>query len=144
LSGVGALYRGPILDHGKRPRNFREITGARRAERDNPLCGDRVVVFVDVGGDCLRAVSFLGGGCSILTASASMMTERLAGATRAEVGTLMERFRALVCLGSDPAGPGEEPSLGALAAFAPLADFPGREPCATLPWLALRAALADD
>src|SRR5262245_43356052 len=90
------LYQELILDHSARPRNFREQAGVRKAEGYNPLCGDQATVFVDVQGDVVKDVSFVGKGCSISTASASLMTESVKGKTRAETDALFERFAALI------------------------------------------------
>ena len=99
-------------------------------------------MFVALRGETLDAVAFTGEGCSILTAAASMMTERLRGATRADAEALRERFEALVRGAGDPEAPDVAAALGELTAFAALAAFPGRVPCALLPWQALRAAMA--
>ena len=91
------LYQEVILDHAKRPRNFHEMPEAnRKANGHNPLCGDRATVFLHVEGDVVRDVSFEGSGCSISTASASMMTDALKGKTVAEAKALFERFHELV------------------------------------------------
>jgi nitrogen fixation NifU-like protein len=103
-----------------------------------------VAVFVDLQDRTLRAIGFTGEGCSILIASASMMTDRLWGATRADAVALVARFEALVRDGGGAEAPDAPPALGELAAFAALATFPGRVPCAMMPWLALRAALGGD
>ncbi len=136
------LYQEVILDHSRSPHNFREIPQAsHRAEGHNPLCGDRTTVFLSVEGDRVRDVSFQGAGCSISTASASMMTEALRGKTLLEVKTLFERFHELVT--ADPSRAAEvAPELGKLAAFAGVHEFPLRVKCASLPWHTLKAALA--
>ena len=144
-SDLRELYQEVILDHAKRPRNFRELPEAnRRAEGYNPLCGDKATVFVRLEGDRVTDVSFKGAGCSISTASASLMTEALKGKTRAEVEALFERFHTLVT--SDPAKAHENsaPELGKLAAFAGVCEFPVRVKCASLPWHTMRAALAGE
>lgn len=110
-------------------------------EQDNPLCGDHVAVFVDLRGETLGAVAFTGEGCSILIASASMMTERLCGATRGDAMALGARFETLVREGGGVETADPPPALGELSAFAAVAAFPGRVACAMLPWQALRAAL---
>jgi nitrogen fixation NifU-like protein len=134
------LYQEVILDHSKRPRNFRSMPDAdRRAEGYNPLCGDRETVFVDMDGDVVKDVSFQGAGCAISTASASMMTESVKGRTRAEAESLFERFRDLIV------GKGEESAeLGKLAVFSGVREYPVRVKCATLPWHTLKAALAQN
>jgi len=136
------LYQEVILDHGKRPRNLREIMGAsHKAEGYNPLCGDRATVFLTLKGDVVEDLSFVGKGCSISTASASMMTEALKGKTRAEAYALFERFHALVT--GEPAGQ-DAPPLGKLAVFSGVSEFPVRVKCASLPWHTLRAALSEE
>jgi nitrogen fixation NifU-like protein len=137
------LYQEVILDHAKKPRNFREMPDAsRRADGVNPLCGDRATVYLKVEGDRLVDVSFKGSGCSISTASASLMTDALKGRSRAEAEELFGRFHGLVT--SDPgraAQAAAEPGLGKLAAFAGVSEFPVRVKCASLPWHAMKAAL---
>jgi nitrogen fixation NifU-like protein len=135
------LYQEVILDHAKRPRNFHELEGEPlRAEGYNPLCGDKATVFVALEGDRVKDVSFVGKGCSISTASASLMTESLKGKTRAEAAELFERFHTLIT--ADPTAPrAEDPSLGKLQAFAGVCEFPVRVKCASLPWHTLKAAL---
>ena len=136
------LYQEVILDHAKRPRNFRELPEAnRRADGYNPLCGDKATVFVRLEGDVVKDVSFKGAGCSISTASASMMTEALKGKTRAEAEALFERFHRLVTSDPSKAAQNAAPELGKLAAFAGVCEFPVRVKCASLPWHTLKAAL---
>jgi nitrogen fixation NifU-like protein len=136
---LGDLYQEVILDHNKRPRNFRASPQAsHRAVGHNPLCGDRVTVYVDLDGDVLRDVAFEGSGCAISKASASMMTESLKGRTRAEAERLFRGFHRLVTgEGADGAGP----DLGKLVVFSGVSEFPVRVKCATLAWHTLRAAL---
>jgi len=133
-----SLYQEIIVDHNKRPRNFREIPDADRiANGDNPLCGDRLTVYVNVRGGVIRDIGFTGNGCAISTASASLMTEALLGKTEQEADALFEKFRDMV------AGPGRgaRGSLGKLEAFAGVRDFPVRVKCATLAWHTVRTAL---
>ena len=144
MSDLRDLYQEVILDHSKKPRNFRELPGARKAEGHNPLCGDRATVFVRLDGDRVSDVSFKGAGCSISTASASMMTEALKGKTRAEVDALFERFHALVTAPPDQAGQAVAPELGKLAVFAGVSEFPARVKCASLAWHTLKAAISGD
>jgi nitrogen fixation NifU-like protein len=139
MSDLRDLYQEVILDHSKRPRNFRALPGtASKAEGYNPLCGDRETVYVELDGDVLRDVAFQGAGCAISTASASMMTESLKGKTRAEADALFERFHRLIT-GKD--GTAAEPELGKLAVFSGVREYPVRVKCATLPWHTLKAAL---
>ncbi len=134
------LYQEVILDHHKKPRNFRRLEDAnKKAEGFNPLCGDKISLFLKVEDGVVRDVGFVGSGCAISTASASMMTECLKGKTEAEVEALFERFHDLVT-GKSPAGTAAE-GLGKLAVFAGVRDYPVRVKCATLCWHTLRAAL---
>jgi len=135
------LYQEVILDHGKRPRNFRELADAnRRAEGYNPLCGDRETVYLKVEGDVVRDATFQGAGCAISTASASMMTESVKGKSRAEAEALFDRFHDLIT-GRDAARPGAPP-LEKLEVFSGVREYPVRIKCATLPWHTLKAALS--
>jgi nitrogen fixation NifU-like protein len=139
MNDLRELYQEVILDHSKRPRNFREMEGASgKAEGFNPLCGDKATVYVRLEGDVVKDVSFKGAGCSISTASASMMTEALKGKTRAEAEALFERFHALITRGRP-----EETALdlGKLAVFSGVGEFPVRVKCASLPWHTVKAAL---
>jgi len=137
-AGLRDLYQQVIVDHSKQPRNFRRMTGAdRSAEGFNPLCGDRVTVYLQLDGDLIRDISFHGSGCSIFTASASLLTEGLRGKNLSEAGLLFEDFHRLVTGANGNHGG----RLGKLAAFAGVADYPMRVKCATLPWHALRSAI---
>lgn len=143
MSDLRELYQEVILDHTKKPRNKRVIADATgQSHGVNPLCGDQATVFVKVEGDRVVDVSFEGQGCSISTASASMMTEAVRGKTAAEVETLFERFHALVTAPSDQAGQSAAPELGKLAVFSGVCEFPVRVKCASLAWHTLKAALA--
>ena len=136
------LYQSVILDHHKRPRNFRELADAdRSAEGYNPLCGDKLKLFVKIVDDIVVDVSFVGSGCAISTAAASMMTEALKGKTRAEAEALFRRFHELITGKEPAAGAAESPPLGKLEVFAGVREFPVRVKCATLPWHTFRAAL---
>jgi nitrogen fixation NifU-like protein len=137
-SDLRELYQSVILDHHKKPRNFGELADANRgAEGYNPLCGDRVHVWLKLVNELVQDVRFTGSGCAISTASASMMTEALKGKTRAEAEALFRRFHDLLT----GAESGEGPGLGKLEAFAGVREFPIRVKCATLPWHTFRAAL---
>jgi nitrogen fixation NifU-like protein len=141
-SDLRDLYQETILDHGKRPRNFRALESAnRKAEGYNPLCGDRETVFLDLQGDVLRDISFEGVGCAISTASASMMTESLKGKSRAEAEALFAKFHDLIT-GGKPAPGG--PPLGKLEVFEGVREYPVRIKCATLPWHTMRLALSGE
>jgi len=131
------LYQQTILDHNRRPRNFRVIGGGRSAEGYNPLCGDRLTVFLRVRGDLIEDASFQGVGCAIAKASASLMTESVKGKTLSEAERLFECVQRLLT-----AGEGSRDDLGALVALSGVRHFPIRVKCATLPWQTLRAAAA--
>lgn len=135
-----SLYQSIILDHNRRPRNFRELTDADgRSEGRNPLCGDELTVWLKMDGERIEDVSFIGSGCAISKASASIMTTSVKGKTRAEAVALFERFHDLVT--GRPSTPPDDPALGQLAAFSGVSRFPVRVKCASLAWHALRAAL---
>jgi nitrogen fixation protein NifU and related proteins len=137
------LYQDIILDHGSHPRNFRKLEHPSHfAHGHNPLCGDRVTVFVALDGDRVRDVSFEGRGCAISTASASLMTEILKGKTLAEAEVLFDRFRAEVTgEGDASAPPGLEDEMDRLAPLAGVKLYPARVKCATLAWHAFETAL---
>ena len=136
------LYQELILDHGRRPRNFKALDNATRsAEGYNPLCGDIVKVYVQMDGDNVKDISFEGSGCAISTASASIMTETLKGKTRGEAEKLFETFHDLV---TGQQLPIDAPELGKLAVFSGVSEFPVRVKCATLSWHTLRAALSGE
>jgi nitrogen fixation protein NifU and related proteins len=134
------LYQEVILEHSKAPRNFRQLQNANHhAEGFNPLCGDRLTVYVNLEGDAIRDISFQGSGCAISKASASMMTQSVKGRTKQEADALFESFRRLVT-GQSNAG-SNQPELGKLAVFSGVSEYPMRVKCATLAWHTLRAAL---
>jgi nitrogen fixation NifU-like protein len=140
VSELRDLYQEVILDHTKRPRNRRRPeTCTASADGHNPLCGDRLTVYVTVEGDVVTDVAFEGSGCAISTASASMMTDALKGKTRAEVAALFETFHDVVTGVADPAS--VQDRLGKLAVFTGVSEFPVRVKCATLAWHTLTAAL---
>jgi nitrogen fixation NifU-like protein len=139
MTDLQDLYQELILDHGRRPRNFRPLDDASRsAEGYNPLCGDKVKIYVKMDDDVVKDISFQGSGCAISTASASIMTETLKGKTRAEAEELFETFHDLVTGQPSKLGAAE---LGKLAVFSGVSEFPIRVKCATLSWHTLRAAL---
>jgi nitrogen fixation protein NifU and related proteins len=136
------LYQEVILDHTKRPRNFHELADANHhADGYNALCGDKLTVYLKVEDDVVKDVSFLGAGCAISTASASMMTESLKGKTRQQVEELFESFHTLVTREKCPVP--ELQKLGKLTVFSGVREFPVRVKCATLAWHTMRAALDD-
>ena len=139
MGSLATLYQDLILDHNRAPRNFRIIENAnRRVEGNNPLCGDRLTVWLRMEGDRIQDVAFQGSGCAISRASASLMTTAIKGKTRREAEDLFNRFRRLVTGSLEP---DEAQTLGKLVAFAGVAEFPARIKCASLSWHALRAAL---
>jgi nitrogen fixation NifU-like protein len=140
MSDLRELYQEVILDHNRRPRNFGALPAAnRQAEGYNPLCGDKVTVFLDLEDDRIHGIAFQGSGCAISTASASLMTEALKGLTAEEAQAMFHRFHDLVTTG---AGEGS-PELGKLAVFSGVREFPMRVKCATLAWHTLLAALEE-
>ena len=131
------LYQEVILDHNKRPRNFRAIEGGRKAEGYNPLCGDRLTVYLRVNDTgVIEDISFQGAGCAIFKASASLMTDSVKGKTIAEAEALLDRFQKMVT------APAEAPldDMGKLTVLAGVRQFPVRVKCASLAWHTLRAA----
>jgi nitrogen fixation protein NifU and related proteins len=141
-SDLRELYQNVILDHHKKPRNFGKLADANReAEGYNPLCGDQFTFYLKLAEDVVQDVRFVGTGCAISTASASMMTERLKGKTRAEAEALFQQFHDLLTCPRELDKTGEDSSLGKLEAFAGVREFPVRVKCATLPWHTFLAAL---
>ncbi len=137
---VPDLYQEIILDHSKRPRNCHSMPDAtRQADGYNPLCGDKLKLFVKVENDIVVDVSFVGSGCAISTASASLMTESLKGKSREEALKLLEKFHEL--LTTDTA---VSQDLGKLVVFCGVRDYPARVKCATLAWHTLKSALSSD
>ena len=142
MSSTDALYQEIILEHNRKPRNFREMPDANRTvEGRNPLCGDALKLWMKLDGDQIADVSFLGQGCAISKASASIMTSAVKGKSRAEAEHLFERFHELV---TGKLAESDQKSLGSLRAFAGVARFPLRVKCASLAWHAMRSALAGD
>jgi len=140
MSDLRDLYQQVILDHQKKPRNFRALPMANRhAEGFNPLCGDKVQLFIKMENGVIKDVSFQGTGCAISTASASMMTESVKGKTSAEAEAIFKKFQDLVT--SEPHQEISAPDLGKLEVFSGVREFPVRVKCATLAWHTLRAAL---
>lgn len=132
------LYQDIIIEHSKRPRNFRKLDGsARQADGFNPLCGDAITVFVELDGDTIKDVAFQGAGCAISTASASVMSESLKGKTQEEAERMFQSFHGLVTGSPTASDPAE---LGKLAAFSGVSEYPMRVKCATLCWHTFRAA----
>jgi nitrogen fixation NifU-like protein len=139
MATLSGLYQDLILDHNRAPQNFRAMANAnRRADGNNPLCGDRLTVWLRMENGIIQDATFQGSGCAISKASASLMTSAVKGKTQAEAEALFERFRGLVTGSLEPE---EARSLGKLAAFSGLSEFPVRVKCASLSWHALKAAL---
>ena len=135
------LYQQLIIDHSRHPHNCRAMGDAdARADGHNPLCGDRVTLYLKLEDDRVSDISFQGNGCAISTASASLLTEVLRGKTRAEAAELFESFHDMV-MGTAPRDDSGETSLGKLRVFAGVSEYPVRVKCATLVWHTLRAAL---
>ena len=132
------LYQEVILDHNKRPRNFGPLEGATsEAKGHNPLCGDRLTLYLTLDNDRITDVGFEGSGCAISKASASLMTDAVKGHTVAEARSLFERFHHVVT--TPPDRPVED--LGKLSVLAGVREFPVRVKCASLAWHTLKAAL---
>jgi nitrogen fixation protein NifU and related proteins len=131
------LYQQVIIDHIKRPRNFRTMVGAnRQAQGKNPLCGDNFTIYMLMENDLVKDVSFQGSGCAISVASASMMTEALKGKSKAEAEKIFNHFHSMITQG----GKGDE-SLGKIGVLAGVNKFPARVKCAILSWHAANAAI---
>jgi nitrogen fixation NifU-like protein len=142
MDDLRELYQEMILDHYKNPRGRHKLAGANHhAEGYNPLCGDRVTVYLLVKGDVIEDVAFEGSGCAICTASCSVMTETLKGRTVLEAETMFKKFHDLVTC--EPDAEPDTDGLGKLAIFAGVREYPIRVKCATLPWHTLHAALED-
>lgn len=142
MSELSDLYQEVILDHNRRPRNYGTLPNASRtAQGHNPLCGDRLTLYVQLEGDTIAGISFEGSGCAISKASASLMTDAVKGRSVAEAGTLFDRFHEMVTSPFDR--PIEEEGLGKLAAFSGVREFPVRVKCASLAWHTLKSALSD-
>jgi nitrogen fixation protein NifU and related proteins len=138
MSDLSDLYQEVILDHNRRPRNFRRIDRpSHEAEGYNPLCGDRLTVFLTVDDGRIADVAFEGSGCAISKASASLMTDRVKGCTVPEAQDLFVRFQRMVTTPPDR----EVEDLGKLSALAGVREFPIRVKCASLAWHTLKAAL---
>lgn len=144
MDDLRELYQETILDHNKKPRNFRRLEDANReADGRNPLCGDELTLYARVNDDgVVEEVTFEGSGCAISKASASLMTDFVKGKSEADVEADVERFHKLVT--SSPSTPPETGELGKLAVFAGVREYPMRVKCATLAWHALRAALENE
>ena len=140
MNELSELYQQVILDHNRKPRNYRKLEAAnRKSEGFNPLCGDRIVVYLRMEGDVIQDIAFDGSGCAISKASASMMTESVKGKSKVEIQEVFERVRNM--LTSSPDAPIDSAGLGKLVAFSGVREFPVRVKCASLAWHTLNAAL---
>ncbi len=140
MADLRKLYQEAILDHYRNPRNFCKLEHAnRQAEGYNPLCGDRCSLYLQVEEGVIHDIGFIGMGCAISTASASMMTECLKGKTVAEAEAIFESFQNLVS--GDSAANADIIPLGMLAAFSSIREYPVRVKCAILAWHTMQAAL---
>jgi len=140
VNNTEALYQEIILEHNRKPRNFREMDDANRTiQGRNPLCGDELTLWMRVEGDAITDVSFKGQGCAISKASASLMTAAVKGKSRAEAEQLFDQFHKLV---KGELSDADQKSLGSLRAFAGVAKFPNRVKCASLAWHAMHSAIS--
>ena len=140
MSELSELYQQVILDHNKKPRNFRKLEHANHsAEGYNPLCGDQLTVYLNLEDDLVKEVGFEGSGCAISKAAASMMTQAVKGKSKEQVENLFKEFHSMVTGELDEER--QENSLGNLKIFAGVREFPVRVKCATLPWHTMHAAL---
>jgi nitrogen fixation NifU-like protein len=139
MANLEALYQEVILDHNRKPRNFREMESAdRRIEGRNPLCGDEITLWLKLDGDRVADVSFKGSGCAISKSSASLMTAAVKGKTRDETLQLFDRFHQMI---TGKMAEAAREKMGSLAALGGVSKFPIRVKCASLSWHALKAAL---
>ena len=140
MSELSELYQQVILDHNKKPRNFRKLEEANRmAEGYNPLCGDQLTVYLQLEDEVVKDVSFEGSGCAISKAAASMMTQSVKGKTKQEAETLFNEFHRMVTGELDEATTPNH--LGRLTIFSGVRDYPARVKCASLSWHTMHAAL---
>jgi nitrogen fixation protein NifU and related proteins len=140
MSELSELYQQVILDHNKKPRNFRRLeTANRSAEGFNPLCGDQLTVYLNLEEDAVKEVSFVGSGCAISKAAASMMTQAVKGKNKEQAEKLFNEFHRMVTGELDEEATPN--ALGNLKIFAGVRDYPVRVKCATLAWHTMHAAL---
>ena len=140
MSELEELYQDMVIDHNTRPRNFRKLDGANRsAEGYNPLCGDRISLYLKVEDDLIADIGFIGTGCAISKASSSLMTEIVKGKSRAEVDQIFNAFRHMIT--REPGTDFDPEPLGDLEILSGISEFPVRVKCATISWHTLHAAL---
>ena len=140
MSEIEDLYREVILDHRRNPRNFGTLEDADRVvDGVNPLCGDKLKLYLKLSGDKITDIRFEGTGCAISVASTSLMTERVKGATVEDALALQRSIHTLLTDDS----PADEAALGKLAALSGVREFPSRVKCAALSWHALKSGLTD-
>ena len=140
MSELSELYQQVILDHNKKPRNFRKLEAANhKAEGYNPLCGDQLTVYLQLENDTVKDISFEGSGCAISKAAASMMTQAVKGKTKQEAERLFSEFHKMVTSELDEKGTPNQ--LGNLEIFSGVREFPVRVKCATLAWHTMQAAM---
>ncbi|MFN7930350.1 MAG: SUF system NifU family Fe-S cluster assembly protein [Blastocatellia bacterium] len=143
MADLNELYQQVILDHNKKPRNFRPLDApSLTQEGHNPLCGDHITLQLELDGDTIKDVGFQGSGCAISKASSSMMTTAVKGKTRAEVEVMADEFVKMVRGELDPET--EENHLGRLKIFAGVKEFPARVKCAALSWRTVQAAISEE
>lgn len=141
MTDLRDLYQEVIIDHSKHPRNFHVLkTANRKGEGYNPLCGDKLTLYLELEGNLIKNISFEGSGCAISTASVSMLTETLKGKTVEEASHLFEEFHQMVT-GNKNSSNSEQGHLDKLVIFEGVKQFPSRIKCATLCWHTLKAAL---
>jgi nitrogen fixation protein NifU and related proteins len=140
MSELSELYQQVILDHNKKPRNFRKLEAANHtAEGYNPLCGDQLTIYLNLEDGLVKEVGFEGSGCAISKASASMMTQAVKGKSKEQAENLFKEFHSMVTGELDEET--QENNLGNLKIFSGVREFPVRVKCATLPWHTMHAAL---
>jgi nitrogen fixation NifU-like protein len=143
MSELSELYQQVILDHNKKPRNFRKLESANHsAEGFNPLCGDHLTVYLSLEDDAVREITFEGSGCAISKAAASMMTQAVKGKTKQEAEQLFSEFHGMVTGELDEETTAN--NLGNLKIFSGVREFPVRVKCASLPWHTMHAALNNE
>ncbi len=141
MSELTDLYQEVILDHNRRPHNFRVIEApTARREGFNPLCGDRLTLYLTLEGDVIKDAAFQGSGCAISKASASLMTDAIKGKTVAEARDLFDHFHAMITSDTDTVAE----DLGKLSVLAGVREFPTRIKCASLAWHTMKAAVAHE